>query len=229
MAYQTLSRNDGRHLLFSNAYLARPLSMGSNWTQLRIAAWMGISYASTLSAPRLWTIGLCSGTTNLYPNNCHFLGIQSNGTGTWSVQTNYFSGFINTTTGYHRFIQKVGAVETTGSTAACTASGHIYRFTTNNSALYGFEINKLSATSWEVRPFSQTALGSTSVPTRTMVQTAMQLPYGSFAMTNHGYFRDAETLTVDETSNGALDTVNLYWSHATALIDVTGVYVAKLA
>lgn len=230
MAVNIITRSDMQVLTINGgSAAARSMSIGSSWTRLRVCAWMGATSSSTIGSTPRWTIGLVSGTTSIYPGNCHLLALQTNSSTNWTIQTAYFSAWASTlSTGRHRFIQKVGASQTTVLDSNNTAGGNLYRASAGSSLLHGFEVEKTSGTTWTMRPFMDTSSATSNVMTRYDIHNLVTAPWNGINFDGHAYYRSDETATVDEATNGVLDSVNIYYDK-TSTIEVFELFAYKLS
>lgn len=231
MPTQILTRFTNKRIQLENSYIARQMSLGP-WTRLRVLMhWSQMGPVIVGAYPHL-TIGLCSGATNVYPNDCHFAGVQTNNSAMWNMQTTYASGFSGTgASTRHRLIQKVGSVESYGADSNNTAGQNAMGGSTysNNNCFYGLEYEKTSGTTWTLRPFCLTASVGTYALGPEVAIAACEVPYGAFGtVSGHGYIRSAETLTIDEGANGVLDTVNVAWDRSGQYVEILGLYAAIL-
>ena len=98
--------------------------------------------------------------------------------------------------------------------------------------VYGMEIEKTTPTSWTLAAFSRCDSATTSQLEPQHAANVAFCGWGqvtALAGNGHQYFRTGETATVDETTNGVLDSVNLYWSHASASMEIMNIYAIKFA
>lgn len=229
MANQIITRHTKKRLVLANSYVARQFNVGT-WTRLRIgmwASWMGPN--TMVGAPR-FVMGLSAGAVNVYPNNCHFVGLRTNTVQTFSYQTGYLNLSLDTTSaGRAQLMKRVGAVESYGAASNNTITLYLQGGSgfTNQHAFFGLEYEKTAGTTWTLRPCAMTVNTSVYTMTETEFLSVMEVGYNALSG-NHGYFRAAETITVDEGADGVLDSINLSWDRTAQTIEILGLGVTRL-
>jgi hypothetical protein len=225
MATQVLTRHSKKRIVLASSYVARAFSF-TGWTRLRIGLWIACNGATVTSTPR-FAFGLVSGTSSIYPNSCHFAGIQTNST-TWTATTTNITPMSTSASTRLRLMKKVATTESYGTDSNNASGAYFLGGTTsaNLNSFCGLEVEKTSGTTWTFRPiFSQ---ASTGTITEATVLQVMEQPFNAFSLTSHAYVRAQETLTVDEATNGAMTAVNVSWDRSDPVIDLLGIYVTKL-
>lgn len=232
MPTQILTRHTNKRIQLENSSIARQFNLPA-WTRLRVGVHASLVGPTIVGGFPHWTIGLCSGVANIYPNNCHFAGFQTNNSTMWTMQTTYVSGFGGTgATTRYRLVKKVGAVESYGADSNNTAGQNFGGGSTfaNNNGLIGLEYEKTSGTTWTLRPFCWTASTTGNNFSDAFCLQAMEVPYGSFnTVSEHNYVRTAETMTVDEGTDGVLDAVNIAWNRSGQYVEILNVFVTRLS
>ena len=166
-----------------------------------------------------FAFGLCSGTTNIFGDATvtHFVGARSSGL--WSFQTTFYN---NTS---FQPAKKVGSTLTTGTTfvqnaavqvgaASNTADrGCMFVDITKGSPNYSLTLTYLNNTN------------STDISAATFLQ---QMEVASPVLTNHATSA-AQTIAVNEGTDGVLDSINFSWNRTTPFIEICDIAVARLA
>ena len=77
----TFSDGPDEWLQLGNEEWVRPLSMGNNWSHIRIGLLWAVTGSSTIGTSNGFAIGVCSGTTHPFndPACTNFVGIYNNG------------------------------------------------------------------------------------------------------------------------------------------------------
>lgn len=231
MANQILTRHSKKRLSLANSYIARQFNVGA-WTRLRIGIWFSAMGPNTMLGGPRFVMGISAGAVNVYPNNCHFAGIRSNNSAPWTFNSGYVSSGATTgATGRWQLMKRVGAVESYGADSNNTIALYFQGGSTfvNQHMCMGVEYEKTSGTTWTLRPWAMTANTSVYVSSESEFLTLMEVQYGQMATAaNHGYYRTAETLTVDEGADGTLDSINVSWDRSAQTIELLGVGVTRL-
>jgi hypothetical protein len=207
-----------RHLSLGSDWIARKISRGSNWNKIRI----GLQYqfvdqgTNIAGTPRLW-IGMGTSLKGVGNYNAHFLGARTN-TATWTRSVSngvaIFSSIAFTAS------KMVGQTETTSGSASFNIG------TQQNSRrwLIVVDIDKTTPSAVAVTVYSSNnSVSGIYDFTYDLFLDAMEqaVPGNvSYAKTSV-----STTMTVDEATNGPLDSVNIGWSRTNFPIEIAGLAV----
>lgn len=221
---RTIGGVDDKRVVLQNSNWARPFTIDSGWTKLRIAFRVSItdSGASVGSTPR-FAIGLCSGSTNIFMDatTTHFVGVVSDA-GTWSRRTSP-TGY-GTGTGQIKPATRIGTTLTLGSGFSSSCFEFVDAALANRTALF-VDITKGSP-NYTFQVFSRTnATSGGDVDKATFdAQAETAVP----TITNHTLFGSG-TLAVNEGTNGTLNHVCAAWDRSTPQIELSDDRIVKLA
>jgi hypothetical protein len=207
-----------RRLSLGSDWIARKISRGGNWNKIRI----GIQYqfadqgANIAGTPRLW-IGMGTWLKGIGNYNAHFLGARTNmATWTRSVsngvalfssvaftaskvvnQTETTSGSASFNLGTQQISRRWALMVDINKTTPSAVSVSVYTGNNTVSGIYDFSYDMF------LDSMEQAVPGNVSYAT-SVVST---------------------TMTVDEATNGPLDSVNIGWSRTTFPIEIAGLAV----
>lgn len=200
------------------------MPIGTSWNKLRIAMrWsMRSSGANITGTPRL-VFGLCSGSSNPFGDatTTHFIGCRS-GAATWTLAgARYAFG------GNAWFpIKKVGTTITEGTTftatATCVGLGAITN--TADRTLFFLDITKGSP-NYTFNVFNNT---EATVADITLTTFLAQVEVEAAVVANHA-FRTAQTLAVNEGTDGTLDHINFHWDRTAPEPEICDIAIARFA
>lgn len=217
--------------MLANSAIARQMTIGSSWTRIRIVVHLSMNGINSISGSPHLAIGVCNGTSNIYPGTSHFAGYYTNTTG-FTVATTSFTGVTNGASGRVRLLKKEGTTETLGTDSNNTVgAGQFLGGSTlsNNNSLIILEIEKTSGTTWTFRIGGSNSITTGTVSDDLALQVAEQA-WNSFTLTSpaHVYWRPQETQTIDEGANGVMNAVNISWDRTDPVIDILNVFVCRL-
>jgi hypothetical protein len=231
---RTISSILDKKVALSNGFIAREMSIGSDWTKLRIGMRLSVDLlggSSNLVGVKLYA-GLCSGTANTVgqATTTNFIGVRAGGaTGEGYTYAAGPPKKITRNGGGGGMMKKVGSTITAGS-----ADGNLfYNFadvSANVRLAWLLEITKGSPnyTAQVINnnngtlgaDISYTSLASAmDAGTMAGAQTALGGVYG---------LSGSLSLAFDEVA-GALNAVNISWSHTSAKLEVSEVLYARIA
>lgn len=206
----------------SNSTWGRPVTLPSGWNKIRVGVICSAADSGIVSNPSL-AIGFCHGTVNMMGDSstAHFVGAFTNNTS----PTNW----VQQSTGYSNIqiypVVNVGGTQTAGTIFA-TDMRVAY---TLHSASYYSQVFFLDVTkgspNYTLNVFSVAAANPASVSVATFISN---LPLVSPSISSHSFF-GAQTVPVNEATNGLLDTVNVWWNRVDYAFNLGAVGVAILA
>ncbi len=221
--------NSGKAVQFSNSYIARSLTIPPDWLTLRIGllAHMGTTGATIPSIE--FGFGLCSGLTS--PLGTYTVGVApKHYVGCWMSQLDYFSaGGVYTATFYFRsIVNGVLGTLTSGAPGVFTISFKAETDVVAMKPLF-IEITRAStvATTWSLKPFFDTTSSDVQTWANSEFLAQMIVPKDACSRTGSAY-GTAFNVTVDEATNGTMDSLNIYWSPL-AVLEVLTWGLAKIA
>jgi hypothetical protein len=224
---RSYSSVDDKRIVLSNSQFARLHGVPSSWNTLRIAlrASATDSGADLTGTPE-FAFGLCAGTTNIYKDvtTDHFVGIRTS-LATWT------RGPLNGVLNYHTAaaawqpFKRVGSTITTGT----NISGFGANFTTDVATaahryLMFLDILK-GAPNYTFTMFILS--GANFAVDASVTDFLSQAPLASPVFTGHST-SSSTTLAVNESTNGTLNAVNLYWNHTDSNIEISDLAVSRI-
>jgi hypothetical protein len=209
---------------------ARPLSIGTNWNQLRIILLCAIRADGTNNiANGGIVLGLCSGLSPYGASNTgHFAGVCFGTIGTPLVTYTYNANSGNPyySAGYPQFLVRVNGVNTIGvqssSVNPAYASTNV-RFI--RSCLY-ISITKGSPNFTFNFQVSNSGLMATDISYTGLIEIAEALTLNG---SGTGLGSSAVAAAVNEAANGYLDTLNIYWPRSGTPLELYGIAVARIS
>lgn len=207
-----------RRLLLGSDWIARKISREGNWNKVRI----GIQYqfvdkgTDIAGTPRLW-IGMGTWLKGIGNFNAHFLGTRTNMV-TWTRSVSngvaLFGGVAFTAT------KMVGQTETTSGAASFNlGTQHVSR---RWIIMVDIDKSTPSAVSVSVYAGNNTVSGIYDFSYDMFLDAMEQAVPGN---PSHVKTTLSTTLTVDEATNGPLDSVNVAWSRTNFPIEISGLAV----
>lgn len=188
--------------MVSNCYIARPITLAPGWKHIRLGARACCVLGTNINLTNVtFAMGFCSGTTAMFDANpcTHFIGVTVSPT--WTYNGGWYDGLTMYPT------KRVGSTTTLG-TAATTigrfvAVGSAYDLSTahiidiySGSSDYSFEITY------------RNAVNTGLVLTQAMFLSMMESP----VIVNQTHATSSRTtLPVDESTNGTLNAIQIYW------------------
>jgi len=219
---RTISSIVDNRVRLTNSNCARLWSsdVGTAWTKIRVGCRMSIENtgASITSTPR-FAFGICSGTSNIFmdPTTTHWAGFLTNAT-----TMPFYSNGNYTTSGECVVAKRISSTLTIGSIIASNFSTQ--DCTTAARSMLCLDITKGSP-NFTFQAFYNQTLPTADVPLATYIS---QLTLTTPAFSNHG-FGTAQTLAIDETTNGFFNAVNVAWDRSSPAIELSDIAVVKLA
>lgn len=221
---RTFSGVDDKRIVLTNSNFARPFSIPSGWTKLRVA--LRISITDTggdiTSNPRL-AMGLCSGSSNIFldATTTHFVGALQD-EATWSRQAGPPVRYVEPAGGWVP-AKRVGSTTTKGATFYGSALIMFDATTANRSAKF-VDIEKGSP-NYTLNIFGREQNAASDVsPEQFLAQAELATP----TITNHS-LRTAQTIAVNEGTDGVLDHVCVAWDRSAPNIEISDIALIKLA
>lgn len=208
-----------RKLSLGTDWVARKIERGGNWNKIRI----GLQYqfvdqaANIIGTPRLW-IGMGTWLKGIGNYNAHFLGARSNST-TWNRSvTNGIAMFTSVAFTASKIVNQT---ETTNGTSSFNVgTQHVSR-----RWLLLLDIDKTSPSAVSVTLAGSNNTNSGAYDfTFDMFIDAMEQTVP--APDNFARTVISTTMTVDEATNGPLDSLNIAWSRTNFPIEISGLAVA---
>jgi hypothetical protein len=207
-----------RRLLLGSDWIARKISRGGNWNKIRIGLhYQFVDQGTNISGtPKLW-IGMGNWLKGVGNYNAHFLGARTN-MATWTRAVSngvaLFSSVAFTAS------KMVGQTETTSGSASFNIG------TQQNSRrwLILVDIDKTtpSAVSVSVYTSNNTVSGIYDMTYDLFLDAMEQAVPANVSYTKSTI---SSTMTVDEATNGVLDSVNIGWSRTNFPIEIAGLAV----
>lgn len=228
------SVNDKRLVLF-NSQVARQLSIGSSWNYLRIGIRFGVQGTATFGPFRLF-VGVTSGVDHVYYSDyCQHalvcvLGLSvTNATysatagGTYSLGSGpvVYSKISQTETS-----QQASYVGGTATYVAADAPNRncfqTYDFVKLGGGLFTCVMNGAQSS-------SGTPVGNVSYDViRAAMLSTSYIDSAAIAGLNQGTPRNT-TVALNEGTNGAFDSVYVYWRHPTVGLEISDIIVSRLS
>lgn len=215
---RTISTVDDIRVGLNNSSICRLLSIGTNWTYLRVGIRVSIDPAvyNTNNLGKNIFIGVCSGTSNPWNNGVatttHAVGALAPAIGNaGNAPASYSDGFGGTGFVFYNVkgAKRVGTT-ITESSGALLNPAYIQAISNDyRAALWFVDIEKkTSPTDWNIKSFMLTTVGTTHV-TKSTFETYMATPFAGLSLGGHSP-SSTVTLAVDEATNGYLDSVNVF-------------------
>lgn len=215
-----------RHALLwaqsNNSINARSVNLGT-WTTVRVGWLWSIRQDALGTIDPNFAFGFCSGTTALYgdASATHFVGVTSEQNafgGPWPLGGDNFLSAVM------RPSKKVGVTQTNGTNL--TTGWKIYANTTadNKRSMTILEVTK-GIPDYSFRLFYRSA-GSAANPGVTDLAAQIEAVTPAFA--DHT-FSAAQTLAVNETIDGTLNAIQIYWPLVTSSLEEDAVRVFKVS
>lgn len=229
---QTIGGIPDQRIGLQNSRFARPHGISPDWQTLRIAlrVQMENTSANITGTPHFF-FGLCSGTAapmgSATPK--HAVGFYTN-TATWVYATAAganMTAYQGNTTNSTAVAVTVNGTTTLGGTAIWSAQ---IAFGADPTAatrrMWFFDLTKGSP-NYSCRVFGPSVL--TAVPDVLTADFLQTIEYSAPVFTNHTYGASQSTGAVNETTNGTLDCVNVWWNQLTPKIHICDLAVFRLA
>ena len=218
---RTISGSPDHAIRMLNGQFARTLSIGTSWTTIRVGVrWHMENTGADITGTPLLAVGLCAGTTNILGDATtdHWVGGITQAASFTNNAGDFYFG-----TPLFKPAKKVNTTLTTGTsfgngviTTPVTIANRIPMFIDITKGSPNFSLRQFILTSGtelgDVTPSEFLGLMESSTPVRT------------------GYtFHAAQTIAVDEGTDGFLDSVNIYWDRAAAAVEISDIAVARFA
>lgn len=230
---RTISSASDKRIVLSNSQFARALPFGTNWNalQLGIRFSMRDTGANITGSPQFW-VGLCSGNSNLVgdASTTHFVGANWNAA-TWTrTAVSYHTSALNSPFPAKRVNTTVTRGTTLGTSWGC---GNQSAANNADRTMFFVRITKGSP-NFSFLAFLRAATGMTGggavAPTDLTFDEFMEHMgnLGTSVRTNYT-FTGAQTLAVNEGSDGSLDHLNISWDRSTPQIEICDIAVARVS
>lgn len=212
---------DDKRIKLANAQFARPFDVGT-WSKIRVFCRMSINDNAIMGVGNtIMMFGLCSGTTNL-PGDAttqHAVGLGTNSTWTSSSASYYSAVGI--------FLSRIG---TTLSFDLGGGSAGTIGFGRNDAGiqrgLYFLDITKGSP-NWTFHYFTRN--GSTAV-VDVSYDTMMSIAEIETGMSLTGHvLGTSRSFPVDEGTNGALNSVCMWWPRTVPVMEISDLGIVRFA
>jgi hypothetical protein len=216
---RTISAVTENAIQMVNSQFARTLNFGTSWTTMRVGVRMHMSNTGGGLTAAKFAIGFCSGTSNLFGDatTTHFVGAYT--TGTWAFQTTFY----NATS--FAAAKRVGSTLTTGAVLfangafPCGAASS----TADRAAIF-VDITKGSP-NYSINLF----VANNAVPADMSVASFLSTMEVASPVLGTYTYTSAQTVAVNEGTDGTLDSINISWDHSTPFIEICDVAVARIA
>ena len=230
MATTTLLRNisgvDDVRAALSNSTLRRLLSIGTNWTKVRVGIrWSILNTAADITSAPFLAVGVCAGTANPVNNGSattdHFLGVRTTTT-TWQIKPGPY--YVGDVTYSLRASKRVGTTWTnTSGTNNLWYAWYVIPGQRQMLFVYilkgspNFTISVLSVS---------TISGTADVSQADFFDKVVLASPGNW---NGHYLATGNTVAVDEATNGYLNAVNVAWHRSNPKVEISDLAVVRLA
>lgn len=236
---RTIQAETEKRLVLQKEQIGRTISIGSNWDSIRIGFRHSISNDSNvkLSAPGVWAFGLCSGTSNMFLDDTttHFLGVRTTGGG-WQAINYTLPNGIYIHPNVWKFSSKVGNTYvdsdfTTSSTYPSISTDYKSLTTT---------VNTIGCSAWIIDITKGDPNWIWTIYSGSWYSTSINrhVSYYKFinSINNNLVDKGADnfvvwasgSVTVNETLNGFLDTINIAWQSVSETLEISDVAYAIL-
>jgi hypothetical protein len=202
------------------------LDIGTTWNSLRIVVNPQFQGTSNITSSPVFFVGLCSGNLGYKDSSPkHVVGVKTTGA-TWTYNGSYLM-FRNTeSNNEHKPTKIVGAVETEGATeeapisyAQGTRRLPIYYEITKNGSNFDFEMKA---------PYFSAGFSNDIDDYNWINETEMAAgEFGDDVAYDTIY--DLGSLAVDESTDGNLDSLNIYWSKSTPKCEIADYIVYRMS
>jgi hypothetical protein len=226
---RNISGVDDVRAALSNATLRRLLSVGTNWTQLRVAIRFSMEDpGADMTSQPTFSLGVCSGTANPFNNGSattdHWVGLRST-MATWARS----AGPPPYTTLYPYTMRPYKRVGTTYSYAPGT-NNLLYAW----YVLYGTSIRQVFAVDiTKGSPnFTITYVARTGISNPDDVSKETFLQQISLLTPNipgHSRSGTGNPIAVDEATDGYLNAVNVAWDRSSPKLEISDLAVVRFA
>lgn len=215
----------GNYAEMSNGTWCRSVTIPSNWSKLRLGVLLGSSdLGDTPSGTPRFGLGLCSGTTNILGDatTTHFVGVLTD-SASWNRWTSTGPVYYSITV---KPFKKVGTTETFGTALTSDIRIPYTLGAVADRYLYVIEITKGSP-NYSFKIFGIIGNNPQTDYTKTQFLTQLEAA-GDMTLIQHAY-SGAQTLAVDEGTDGTLNAINLWWDKAAFTMQVSAVGIAQLS
>jgi len=217
---RTINGEVDQRLSINGEEIGRTISIGSDWTKLRIGMRITMLGSTAIGTSMPLAIGLSSGTAKMYadPSTTHFVGFRTGATA-WTI-----SGSHHIPGNWEKLV-KVGGI-VSSSAITWTNTPVIPRPETKRGQFF-LDITKGSGatpTSWILNIDSYAANNSSDVNLPGFIASMQTLND-----VNATAFTGDTSITVDEEANGTLDTINIAWLGTAGNIELSDIGYTRLA
>jgi len=218
------SVNSLNNISMLNSTWARSVSLPAAWSKIRLGLLLHFANAGgALASTPVLAAGFTNGTSAIEGDATptHFVGIKTN-SAAWADLGCGSANVLGTVTVQPAV--NVAGSETLGT--AITADAR-FSFKSDTEFLYFLDITKGSP-NYTLNLFTVIGAGGSCGTGATVAQFLQQVALTSPSFTNHSA-GSAQTLAVNEGSNGTLNAVNVYWNRADVAAEIGAIAVAVLA
>lgn len=223
---RTISAVVDNRIQLANSNFARPLpaALVGAWTKIRVGVRLIMdNTAADLGSTPKFSIGLCSGSTNLLldATTTHFVGVQSTlSSWTYTAGPPVFYGTNNIT---FSPTKRVGSTVTQG-TALGTGAKFMADPTTTNRFMFFVDITTGSPNFTIAVPMYRDLSTAGDV---TLTNFLAQVELASPSFTLHGAV-SGQTLAVNEGVDGTLNHATVAWDRTTPVIEICDLAVVRI-
>lgn len=216
---RTISAANENAISMVNSQFARTLTIGTTWNVIRVGLrlHMGTTGADLTGTPRFF-VGLSKGTTNIFGDSTtdHAVGMVS-AAATWTNGgTYYYDGSL------FKPAKRVSTTLTVGTTFGQSVIAS--PATSANRCLCFIDITKGSP-NFSFKHFCQATATTTDVSVATFMA---QMEASTPSLAQHTYY-GPQTLAVDESVDGYLDSVCVAWDRAALAIEICDLAVTRFS
>lgn len=216
---RTISAATETAIQLPNGTFARPINIGTGWNTIRVGIRVHMDNTGAALGSGNFFIGLCSGNTNQFGDatTTHAVGCLT--TSSFQFQTTFYNA-----TGFAP-AKRVGSTLTTGTVLAanaaipCKAASN-----TADRAMISIDIIKGSP-NYSFQLFAP----NNTVPADMSAASFLTLMEATTPASTSYVFSSAQTLAVNQATDGTLDNINISWDHSSPWIEICDIAVARIA
>lgn len=209
---RTVNGETEKRLQLSKAYYLRKIKE-TEWTKLRVFFRISTCRDSEWSYPPRFYMGLCAGNSapGVVASPAHFLGFHTDAT-SWIYSSTYGLGVFQNGAQYI----KTGKIENGSESFVESGDGGVVHYVpvmTDRRGLIGFTVRKGSP-NWEFEYYKISGSRDLDYTLERYNDLLNTTDFTGVALTNDTNYRirgTANSVAVDETTYGALDTVCFSW------------------
>lgn len=216
---RTISSVVDKRIVLSNSQFARLLPM--TWNSIRIGVrWHMRNNGANLGSGGRLAVGVCAGTTNLFGDATtdHFVGWVTDGTWAFFTPPNQYTTLSAKPATRIGSTLTLGTVFAAGNNMPADAGG-----SNTDRKIFFLDIVKGSPNfSLSLFAWSSGAIDVTDN------QFLLAMEQAAPSLTNHAAV-SAQTIAVNEGTNGTLNAVNISWGRSTPEVEVCSLAIARFA